>query len=342
MRRQPRIAFQSQIRLKPAGRDRGVIAYVQNLSMLGAFVTTAAADAPEPGTSVLCRFSIADVGRLVRGRVVWTSTPREDGPHNGTAGVGLEFLSLDALDADLIRRLVEPGKGPGQPVDVWFEGLSSPVRCQAVTAGRSVRLTTRLPFMRPASSVKLSFKDYAPAGDVREGTVLSALLGSCDEEGVPHLRLAVALVDRDSVRGTIEVRPPARPQAPEAPPLASTVVDPALTTPQLPRWLTVEGGKAPEPAPAPTSPEGAAAPEAGPSDAAFEGGWASRLGQGWWPVLIGAAVGAVLVSTVLLLVLPPAARSASERTRPAAASPAAGGGASQAASPTPIRADGGR
>jgi PilZ domain len=295
LRRRPRIAFQGRIRLKAPGREATVDANVQNLTILGAFVTTAPADAPGAGSEVLCRFNIANEGRLVRGRVVWMRYLAADGSQP-SAGLGIEFLGVDPQAMDLLRRLTEPSPEVRRPVDVWFDGMRSSVRCQAVVTGRSVRLVTQLPFMRPGSPARLAFTDQ-PARGIYEGTVGSVMLTSCDDEGIPRLRLNVSLAGQSNVRGTIEVATPAKPLAEEPAPVASVVVSPALTAPPPPTWLTVEHDR---PADSATK-----ADTTGDEPAASEGALELRPGrwltQGWWPMALGGVVGAVLVSALLLL-----------------------------------------
>ena len=60
-------------------------------------------------------------------------------------GAGIEFLDLEKRDLELLRQLVDPVEGERQPVDVWFEGMPAPIRCQAAVVGEEVRLATRLP-----------------------------------------------------------------------------------------------------------------------------------------------------------------------------------------------------
>jgi hypothetical protein len=273
LRRHPRVSFQSLIRLKAPGQAQSVAAQVTNLSLLGAFVTTDAQDAPPEGAEVTCRFAVANEGRFVRGRVAWVRSSSR------RTAVGIEFRGMDEDDRALLRRLVAPEGDPGQPADVWFEGMSGPVSCEATLVGRGLRLTARLPFLRPDSPVRLAVSDR-PTDGPRDGKLRVARLVTSDEGG-PELRLEVTLPVLASVQGTIEVSAPVRrgpaPQAPQA----SLVLDPVLTQPPEPRWLTFEPS---EPATEMSAP-----------------GWRARVSSGWWPLVLGGLAGAALVAILLWL-----------------------------------------
>ena len=152
-------------------------------------------------------------------------------------GAGIEFLELGEEDADLLHKLVDPGDEERQPVDVWFEGMKAPIRCQAVVAGEGVRLATRLPFMRLNSPVRVAFTQ--PEVMVRDGTLDSVMLEPNNVDGIPHLQVNVSMAPLESAQGTIDtidipvtisVARDLGPHGPITPP-ASTVVDPAITAP---------------------------------------------------------------------------------------------------------------
>jgi uncharacterized protein (TIGR02266 family) len=229
LRRQQRIAYQTKVRLRAPGREHSVVARVQNLSSSGIFVT--AADIPEAGTEVRCKLTLAGEARTLRGRVAWVR-PASSATPLKSPGAGIEFLDLGAEEADLLARVAEPaGEGDRQPVDVWFEGMKAPIRCQAVVVGDGVQLATRLPFMRLNSSVRVSFGQGEDA-DVRAGTLESVTLEPSSSDGVPNLQLNVAMPTLDHALGTIEV--PEQSKTPAEGALfsqPSTVVDPAVVAP---------------------------------------------------------------------------------------------------------------
>lgn len=233
LRRQHRIVYHTKVRLRAPGRETSVVARVQNLSARGIFVT--ASDIPDAGTEVQCRLTLAGERRTLRGRVAWVRPASQATPLK-SPGAGIEFIHLGDKDADLLSRLVEPVvDGERQPVDVWFEGMKAPVRCQAVVMGEGLRLSTRLPFMRLASSVRVSLTQHG-APDVRIGTLDAVTLEPSTEDGVPHLQLTVSTPLLDSAQGTIRVEEPRRNRTPTEGVLVgggepSTVVDMTVVAP---------------------------------------------------------------------------------------------------------------
>jgi PilZ domain len=231
LRRQSRIVFQTKIRLRAPGRDESVVARVQNLSPRGVYIT--GTELPAAGTEVQCRLVLAGERRTLRGRVAWVRPASPSTPLK-VPGAGIEFLELGQKDADLLHKLVDPGDEERQPVDVWFEGMKAPIRCQAVVAGEGVRLATRLPFMRLNSPVRVAFTQ--PEVMVREGTLDSVMLEPNDVDGIPHLQVNVSMAPQENAQGTIDIPVTisiARDLGPEGPitPPASTVVDPTVSAP---------------------------------------------------------------------------------------------------------------
>jgi hypothetical protein len=224
-RRQHRIIYQTKIRMRAPGRDDSVIARVQNLSANGMFVT--ASDLPDAGTEVQCRLTLGGERRTLRGRVAWVR-PASPATPLKSPGAGIEFIELDKRDSELLNRLVDPTDERRQAVDVWFEGMATPIRCQAVVVGDGLRLETRLPFMRVNSEVRVAFSQQTPA-EVREGILHGVTLEPSPEDGVPFLRIGVTVPPLDSAIGTIEIaaREALRPEDQKTP-LASTMVDPAV------------------------------------------------------------------------------------------------------------------
>ena len=312
LRRQHRIVYQSKIILSTAGRASSVVARVQNLSPLGVFVTTSAADLPRPGTVVLCRFSLARQSRTVRGRVAWVREISKKAPLR-SPGAGIEFLDLEERDVDLLKRPVDPGDDERQPVDVWFEGMPTAVRCQATVAGEEVRLATRLPFMRLHSPVRIGFVEQ-PGAVVREGTLDSVMLEPSDEHGVPYLRLSISTAILDNARGTIDeqaAQPPATSKVVLASiPQVFTVVDPAVVIAPTPSWLTFGSNRPGEgSSEMPGEPETGGEGKQSVADALLARGplslwtggavsagraWLSWLAGGWRPLVLGCVTGALV------------------------------------------------
>ena len=176
----------------------------------------------------------------MRGRVAWVREVSPKSPLK-SPGVGVEFIDLERKDVEFLQRLVDPLDDQRQPVDVLFEGMATPIRCQAAVVGQEVRLATRLPFMRLQSMVKINFVQQ-PEGGTQEGTLESIMLEPSDSQGVPHLRLSISTTVLDNARGIIEVKsttPPNGTATLSRPPaIASTLVDPSVVTVPTPQLLT--------------------------------------------------------------------------------------------------------
>jgi hypothetical protein len=275
---------------------------------LGVFVTASATELPGAGEEVLCRFTLAREPRVLRGRVAWVRQVSPTAPLR-SPGVGIEFVGLGRKDTELLQQLVEPVDADRQPVDVWFDGMPSPVRCQAAVVGQEVRLATRLPFMRLHSSVRISFVQQ-PGGDVREGTLDSVMLEPSDAEGVPHLRLSISTTVLDNARGTIEVKRPGSTGGRVVSmldPTISTVVDPSVAIAPRPDWLTFGTEKAFDRKDAPadlgssssaTSQTGVPAVIRRARSWAGRGNWVGWLTSGWRPLVLGGVTGALVVSLI--------------------------------------------
>src|SRR5262245_60425682 len=155
LRERRRVVYQTNIRLRSPGREHSVVARVQNLSTSGVFIT--APDIPAAGTEVLCRMLVGEERCTLRGQVAWVRPP---GVEVGVgSGAGIRFVDIDEREAELLARLVGPTPvdDDRQAVDVWFEGLAAPIRSHATVADEGLRLSTRLPFLRLTSPVRVSF-----------------------------------------------------------------------------------------------------------------------------------------------------------------------------------------
>jgi hypothetical protein len=211
LRRQRRVTYHTNIRLRPAGREESVVARVQNLSASGLFVT--AAQVPPAGTDVLCRMLVAGERCTLKGRIAWVRSPAPGNRSNGVgAGAGIGFVDLSARHSELLERLLEPalngnGVDPADRVaaDVWFEGLSTPIRSQALVNDENLSIATKLPFLRLSSPVRLSFVRRG-VEEVRTGTLEAVTLEPSSDDGVPRLHLTVQTPPLASAQGTIEVR----------------------------------------------------------------------------------------------------------------------------------------
>lgn len=202
-RRQRRVVYHTNVRLRAPGREHSVVARVQNLSTSGIFVT--GSDVPAAGTEVLCRMLVGGQRCTIRGQVAWVRPPGvvpEQAP-----GAGIRFVGLSERDAEMLARLVQPVDDDRQAVDVWFEGLPSPIRSHAVIADGGLRISTRLPFLRLDSPVRVSFVRRG-VEEVRTGTLHAVTLEPSAEDGIPRLQLVVSTPLPAEAAGEIRVAPP--------------------------------------------------------------------------------------------------------------------------------------
>jgi Tfp pilus assembly protein PilZ len=235
LRRERRVAYHARVRLRAPGREHSVIARVQNLSAGGAFVT--APEVPAAGTEVLCRMLVEGEARTLRGQVAWVRPPGVTTTPEGV-GAGIRFVDLSQRDSEMLARIIEPDASERQSVDVGFEGLPAPIKSHAVIADESLQISTRLPFLRLRSTVRVSFQRRGVAEE-RVGTLESVTLEPSHEDGVPRLRLLVSTPQLESAMGVIDLPVGAVPEAAEGALLTEplTIVDPRATeAPPPPRF----------------------------------------------------------------------------------------------------------
>jgi hypothetical protein len=277
MRRHERVVHRAKMRLRRSDQDEGLVVRVENLSLLGVFVTgEPSSELPEPGTMVRCGFLFAGEPRTIQGRVVWRR-PAPPPPGREGAGVGIEFLKVAERDAAVLRHIIERQTPEAHAVDIWFQGTGTATRCQASVAGRELELATRLPFMRLYSPVRFAFADE-PANEGRRGTIESVSLAPIGQDGAPELHIGLFLTPAEEAAGRSDEQPSLPAVAPGT-------------------------GAEPEPARALADAAPADSP-AGPSRAlplpssAFRQWW-RWPSQGWRPALLGGVGGALLAGLVL-------------------------------------------
>src|SRR4051794_35740738 len=202
LRRQRRVVYHTKIRLRSPGREKSVVARVQNLSTKGVFVT--ATDLPEAGSEVLCRMLVAGERCTFKGLVAWVRPAGAEGASDGSPGAGIEFVGVSDREAQLLARLTHPDTSDRQAVDVWFEGMGSPIKSHASITDDALSISTKLPFLRLNSPVKVSFLRRG-VEEVRSGILEAVTLEPSAEDGIPRLQLTVSTPQPDSAYGTIDV-----------------------------------------------------------------------------------------------------------------------------------------
>jgi hypothetical protein len=208
LRRQRRVVYHTNIRLRSPGREHSVVARVQNLSRSGAFVT--APELPSAGTEVVCRLAVAGERCTLKGRIAWVRPATEENGDGGpSSGAGISFEGITEKDEEILGRLVEPPQSDRQAVDVWFEGMSKPIRSHASIGVDGLGLSTRLPFLRLHSPVRVSFVRNG-VEEVRSGVLDAVTLEPSGADGVPQLQLTVSTPLADAVAGIIHTPEPLR------------------------------------------------------------------------------------------------------------------------------------
>jgi Tfp pilus assembly protein PilZ len=202
LRRQRRVIYHTKIRLRSPGREKSVVARVQNLSTRGVFVT--ATDLPEAGSEVLCRMLVAGERCTFKGLVAWVRPAGAEGASDGSPGAGIEFVGVSDREAQLLARLIQPDATDRQAVDVWFEGMGSPIKSHAAITDDALSISTKLPFLRLNSPVKVSFVRRG-VEEVRSGILEAVTLEPSAEDGIPRLQVTVSTPQPDSAYGTIDV-----------------------------------------------------------------------------------------------------------------------------------------
>jgi Tfp pilus assembly protein PilZ len=252
LRRQRRVTYHTNIRLRLLGREESVVARVQNLSTSGVFVT--AAQVPPAGTDVLCRMLVAGERCTLKGKVAWVRPPAL-GTRTTGAGAGIGFVDLSARHAELLERLLEPalngnGVDPADRVaaELWFDGVPTPIQSQALVNDDSLTIATKLPFLKLSSPIRLTFVRRG-VEEVRKGTIEAVTLEPSTDDGVPRLHLVVQTPPLASAKGTIEVRDVDIAAVLNAQNLVQkeprTVIDAAAVSPSVPPANEVTIGVAP-------------------------------------------------------------------------------------------------
>lgn len=312
-RRERRVTYVAKMRLRSPGRERSVVARVHNLSAGGAFVT--APELPREGSEVQCRLRLGGAERTLKGRVAWMQETRQDGSARPPAA-GIMFTELTREDEALLvdaLSVAEQATADRRSIEVWFDGLNLPIRCDARDAPDGIELTASLPFLRLGSQARLSL-GAAAVDDRRVATVESLQLVSSAEDTVPRLRIGVTTASREERRPT-----PGMPPGGGDPALAArsgSVTAPASIAPRDATGAAIIIGDAIRVG-APVA--GAAADVEKTLVDAFPRRSERRALRPWLWMLGGAAAGIVAVMIVLSLVTAGMPRLDRE---PAAAAPA--------------------
>lgn len=208
-RRQPRIPFSCSARLLTEGEGTALPAQVQNISPTGLFLTTDVA--PKPGARVRCRFRLGRSPRELKGRVAWVQRLRGERAGLQGSGAGIEFVGLGDDDRQLLEELAQNAdphnQAPLEPLTVWFEGLSAPVKTQGRIGPEEIVVTTQLPFLRVGSDVKVGLAGNGQFRYARiEGLALDFLRPQEPPRIVVRLRAAESMREAGELATALRTR----------------------------------------------------------------------------------------------------------------------------------------
>ncbi len=203
-RAQPRVKYPVDVRLlapaaaPPPGQDeesgpavpRELHVRSHNLSASGILVE--ARQVVEVGTRVMCEIPLPGGTRRLAGEVARLQPL----PFSSSAvGLGIRFVELESSARLLLEALVQREQEPAHLVHARFEGMAESIRSQAVLTKDGVRLSAALPFLRPGSTVEISFVS-GRSRVLSQGIVREAVVDNRGPDGVPKLTVDVRLHNR--------------------------------------------------------------------------------------------------------------------------------------------------
>jgi hypothetical protein len=114
---------------------------------------------------------------------------------SSAVGLGIRFVELDTSARTLLEALVQREQEPAHLVHARFEGMAESIRSQAVLTPDGVRLSAALPFLKPGSTVEISFVS-GKSRVLSRGVVREAVVDNRGADGVPRLNVDVRLLNR--------------------------------------------------------------------------------------------------------------------------------------------------
>jgi len=176
------VPYPEDVSLIRTSGGKRIVARGVNISASGLYVHCV--EPCEIGSQVVCTVLLDGGPRKVRGSI----TRLEALP--GMIGAAIAFSELSERDLLALRGYVERHRVPAVEAKVQLLGMTSPVRCQAVYDGDTIRLSTALPFLRLDSAVGVH-RDCDPAGATTSGVLSRIALDPTSADGIPRLALDV-------------------------------------------------------------------------------------------------------------------------------------------------------
>ena len=179
---EPRVPYPEDVSLLRTGGGKRVIARGVNISASGIYVHCV--EPCEIGSHVVCAVLLDGGPRKLGGHI----TRLEALP--GMIGVAIAFADLTARDVAALRGYVGHHQIESVGAKLSLNGMQSPVRCQAIYNGDTIRLSTALPFLRLDSAVGVH-RDSDPDSATTAGVLSRVALEPSSSDGVPRLALDV-------------------------------------------------------------------------------------------------------------------------------------------------------
>jgi PilZ domain len=221
---EPRVPYREDVSLTRTTGGKRIDARGVNISVSGMYVHTV--EPCEIGSHVVCAVLLDGGPRKLPGHI----TRLEALP--GMIGAAIAFCDLTARDVAALRGYVGHHRIESVAAKLSLGGMQSPVRCQAIYNGDTIRLSTALPFLRLDSEVGVH-RDSDPDDATTAGVLSRVALDPSSSDGVPRLAL-----DIDVSRFPAPDPSPSSPSPTRTPhkspaPLPSVVLSPTLQTEAL-------------------------------------------------------------------------------------------------------------
>jgi hypothetical protein len=109
-------------------------------------------------------------------------------------GVAMAFIDLRPHDVTALRAFVAQRQLRAVDAQVHLAGMAAAVRCQAVLAGDTIRLSATLPFLKIDSEVGVLLEPGG-TGEPRNGILRKITLEPPSPDGIPRLAFDVDLTE---------------------------------------------------------------------------------------------------------------------------------------------------
>ena len=183
-----RVRYEANVYIRGPRQDRAVVARAHNLSAEG--IAVSALELPAEGEEVECRLILGGRRTKLRGRVAWVHRAP---PSQRTLplGGGIQFISLDGSERELLSRLVDNASDGPQLCEVWVPGMEHPLHMRALIGTDEVKLGMRLPQLSVGMPVRISFV-HRGVSESRQGAIEAVRFLPGDRETMSRVALQVA------------------------------------------------------------------------------------------------------------------------------------------------------